>query len=85
MKTQLSGCYCDETLDRECCICQDARQERERTAEAKSWSWNLSPRECAERAIELEWAASTLSAAMTAAGFKQQNINAVVYEYEIGE
>lgn len=79
------GCYCDETMDGECSICRDARERREETAEAKSWSWNLSPRECAERAIELGWRLGTLTAAMKAAGFKQANINAVVYEFEIGE
>ena len=85
MQTKIAGCYCDETLDGECCICRDARHERERIAEAKSWSWNLTPRECARRADELEWNARTLTATMQAAGFKPHNINEVMYEFEIGE
>jgi hypothetical protein len=85
MQTKITGCYCGETFDGECCICRDVRQERERTEEARSWSWNLSPRECAERAIELGWRLGTLTAAMKAAGFKHANINAVVYEFEICE
>jgi hypothetical protein len=85
MQTKIAGCYCDETFDGECCICRDSRQESERTEEARSWSWNLSPRECAQRAIELEWSVATLTSAMLSAGFKDVNVNAVVYEYEISE
>lgn len=81
-ETKCSQCYCHDLHFRKCVHCQDAEDKRLEDKVCKSWSWNCSPREAAEQASDLGWSIHTIVSAMKRVGFKQPDIDNVVYEFE---
>ncbi len=77
----MPNCCCDLMYGDKCQICQDAADCDLRIKEARSWSWNLGPQECADRANELGWNATTTANVMKRAGFKEREIKSVVFMF----
>lgn len=82
VKTKCSQCYCNDSSIRKCVYCQDAEDRQQEDRVCSTWNWNCSPRECAEQAIDLGWGRHTIVSAMKRFGFKQSNIDNVIYEFE---
>ena len=76
-----TDCYCEDWIMKECHFCEMARETAEEKRVCQSWSWNCSPRECAEEAYELGWSEERLSAAMKTNGFSERNIKDVLFEF----
>lgn len=79
-------CYCQDMFHWQRCVpCQDRALAEEVQRECAFWSWNNTPRECAERAKELGWSKQTLESGMRKHGYNRDNIEQVLFEFEIGE